>query len=105
MPLLRTASVAGVAARAATATTSQCSRGRHTDECCQNNDQKKLLPICAAIGAGMLDGLRGAGLKVTLTFGCATLLYLVTEELLIEAHEFPGHLFRPQCFSPTFFRS
>jgi ZIP family zinc transporter len=47
------------------------------------------LPICAAIGAGMLDGLRGAGLKVTLTFGCAALLYLVTEELLVEAHEVP----------------
>lgn len=48
-----------------------------------------LLPIGAAIGAGMLSGLHGARLELALSFGCAALLYLVTEELLVEAHEVP----------------
>ena len=48
-----------------------------------------LLPGGGALGASLLGGLKGAGLEVALSFGAAALLYLVTEELLVEAHEVP----------------
>ena len=48
-----------------------------------------LLIIGAAIGAFTLRGLSDAWLEVVLGFGVAALLYLVTEELLVEAHEVP----------------
>ncbi len=48
-----------------------------------------LLPAGGTLGASLLGGLRGAGLEVALSFGAAALLYLVTEELLVEAHEVP----------------
>jgi ZIP family zinc transporter len=48
-----------------------------------------LLPGGAALGASLLGGLKGAGWEVALSFGAAALLYLVTEELLVEAHEVP----------------
>ena len=41
----------------------------------------------AAIAAGVLAGLSGVWLAGVISFGLAALLYLVTEELLFEAHE------------------
>ena len=41
----------------------------------------------AALGATFLSHLSGWALEALLSFGCAALLYLVTEELLVEAHE------------------
>ena len=46
-----------------------------------------VLAIGAALGTTLLSGLTGGALGGVLAFGCAALLYLVTEELLIEAHE------------------
>lgn len=43
----------------------------------------------AGLGATLLHGLSEALLEVVLSFGLAALLYLVTEELLVEAHEEP----------------
>lgn len=43
----------------------------------------------ATIGAVLQAALRGAPLVGLIAFGAAALLYLVTEELLIEAHEQP----------------
>ena len=49
-----------------------------------------LLPfIGASFGASVLGGLSGRLLEAVLAFGVAALLYLVTEELLVEAHEVP----------------
>lgn len=49
-----------------------------------------LLPfIGASVGASVLGGLSGGMLEAVLAFGVAALLYLVTEELLVEAHEVP----------------
>lgn len=48
-----------------------------------------LLVAGALVGGGLLAGLTGFGLEVVLSFGAAALLYLVTEELLTEAHEVP----------------
>lgn len=43
-----------------------------------------------AVGGGtLLRGVSPEWLSMVLSFGCAALLYLVTEELLIEAHEGP----------------
>ncbi len=41
------------------------------------------------LGATLLAGLSGPTLITVLAFGAAALLYLVTEELLTEAHEVP----------------
>ena len=43
--------------------------------------------IGTAIAAGLLGGLSGPWLAGVISFGLAALLYLVTEELLVEAHE------------------
>lgn len=48
-----------------------------------------LLAAGAATGAGLLGDLSGALMEGVLSFGLAALLYLVTEELLTEAHEEP----------------
>jgi zinc transporter, ZIP family len=48
-----------------------------------------LLVLGAATGAGLLGGLTGTSMEAVLAFGLAALLYLVTEELLVEAHEEP----------------
>jgi zinc transporter, ZIP family len=48
-----------------------------------------ILVLGAMVGGGLLAGLTGFGLEVVLSFGIAALLYLVTEELLVEAHEVP----------------
>lgn len=48
-----------------------------------------LLLAGAGAGAVLLNGMSGAALDAVLSFGIAALLYLVTEELLVEAHEIP----------------
>lgn len=45
--------------------------------------------IGAGLGATVLQVLSKETLEVVLSFGLAALLYLVTEELLVEAHEEP----------------
>jgi len=45
------------------------------------------LVVGAATAVLLLQGLTGAALGAVLAFGVAALLYLVTEELLVEAHE------------------
>jgi ZIP family zinc transporter len=44
--------------------------------------------FCSAVGYAVV-GLSGGFLAGILGFGVASLLYLVTEELLVEAHEEP----------------
>lgn len=46
-----------------------------------------LVFVSAVLGATVLRGLSGGAMEVVLSFGLAALLYLVTEELLREAHE------------------
>lgn len=46
-----------------------------------------LVFISAGFGATVLGGLTGGAMEIVLSFGLAALLYLVTEELLREAHE------------------
>jgi len=46
-----------------------------------------LVLIGATIGAMLLQGLKSAGLEGIIAFAVAALLYLVTEELLVEAHK------------------
>ena len=48
-----------------------------------------LVAIGAVVGVTLLSGLAGSALEMVLSFGAAALLYLVTEELLVEAHEVP----------------
>jgi len=52
-----------------------------------------LLALCvligAAIGGTLLEGLSGASLDIVLAFATSAFLYLVTEELLVEAHKGP----------------
>lgn len=52
----------------------------------------------ATAGATLLSGLKGGALEAVLSFGCAALLYLVTEELLVEAHEVPETPFTTATF-------
>ncbi|CAM3448218.1 Transporter [Deinococcus saxicola] len=46
-----------------------------------------LVIVGAAVGGTLLRGLTGLPLEIVLSFGAAALLFLVTEELLVEAHE------------------
>ena len=46
-----------------------------------------LFMFCAVIGATLLNHLPDTMQEVVLSFGLAALLFLVTEELLVEAHE------------------
>lgn len=46
-----------------------------------------LVFVTAVAGATVLHDLRGGAMEIVLSFGLAALLYLVTEELLREAHE------------------
>ena len=57
-----------------------------------------LLIIGAAIGAGILAMASPAWIDAVLAFGLAALLYLVTEELLVEAHEVPETPFQTSMF-------
>lgn len=49
-----------------------------------------LPPIGAALGALAVARLKGVWMEGVLAFTCAALLYLVVEELLLEAHETEG---------------
>lgn len=57
-----------------------------------------LVLVGAIIGASALAGLAGSVLVAMLALGAAALLYLVTEELLIEAHEQPDTLLTTTMF-------
>lgn len=57
-----------------------------------------LLPIGATIGVLMLSGISGELLAGFFAFGLVALLYLVTEELLVEAHETPDTPFTTAIF-------
>ena len=46
-----------------------------------------LVFVTAVAGATMLSRLQGGAMEIVLSFGAAALLYLVTAELLREAHE------------------
>lgn len=48
-----------------------------------------LIVVGGVIGVTVADRLHGASLSAVLAFGTVALLYLVTEELLAEAHEAP----------------
>ena len=48
-----------------------------------------LLLIGSVLGITLLGGLSGFAKEAVLSFGAAALLFLVTEELLVEAHEEP----------------
>ena len=48
-----------------------------------------LIVLSAIVGAVILGGISGSPYAAVLGFGSAALLYLVTEELLVEAHEVP----------------
>jgi len=48
-----------------------------------------LLVVGAVVGTALLGNLSGITKEIVLSFGAAALLYLVTEELLVEAHEEP----------------
>lgn len=48
-----------------------------------------LVALGAVVGASLLSGLTGLALDAVLSFAVAALLYLVVEELLVEAHEEP----------------
>lgn len=58
-----------------------------------------LVLIGATICGTLLQGIHGSGLEVIIAFAVAALLYLVTEELLVEAHK--GE--RDSAFSTTMF--
>ena len=49
-----------------------------------------LVFLSAVAGATVLGGMRDGAMEVVLSFGAAALLYLVTNELLREAHEEHG---------------
>jgi len=57
-----------------------------------------LVLLGASLGGGLLRGLSGNGLELVIAFATAALLYLVTEELLVEAHEGEDTAFRSAMF-------
>ena len=57
-----------------------------------------LLVTGAAMGAGILAIASPAWIDAVLAFALAALLYLVTEELLVEAHEVPDTPFQTSMF-------
>ncbi|NOY98410.1 MAG: transporter [Chloroflexi bacterium] len=61
-----------------------------------------LVLVGAVFGASVLAGLAGSALVAMLALGAAALLYLVTEELLIEAHERPDTLLTTTMFFAGF---
>lgn len=58
--------------------------------------------IGAVIGITLLSGLSSEMLELVLSFGLAALLFLVTEELLMEAHEEKETPFQTACFFAGF---
>jgi ZIP family zinc transporter len=61
-----------------------------------------LLVVGAILGETVLRGIPEAGMEIVLSFGLAALLYLVTEELLVEAHEVPETPAITGCFFAGF---
>lgn len=61
-----------------------------------------LIIVGAAGGATLLSGLSDTALEIMLSFGLAALLFLVTEELLVEAHEVPETPFTTATFFAGF---
>ena len=57
-----------------------------------------LIVLGALLGGTLLAGLSGPWLEGVLAFGAAALLYLVTEDLLVEAHELPDTPLMTACF-------
>jgi ZIP family zinc transporter len=57
-----------------------------------------MILIGALLGSTLLAGLAGPWLEGVLAFGAAALLYLVTEELLVEAHQLPDTPLMTACF-------
>lgn len=57
-----------------------------------------LVLLGASLGGGLFQGLSGTGLELIIAFATAALLYLVTEELLVEAHEGQDTAFRSAMF-------
>lgn len=57
-----------------------------------------LVLLGATLGGTVLAGLTGGGLETIIAFATAALLYLVTEELLVEAHEGPDTAFTTAMF-------
>ena len=62
-----------------------------------------LLPAGAAAGTLLFRGMPGAWLTGFFAFGLVALLYLVTEELLVEAHEKPETPLATAVFFVGFF--
>jgi len=61
-----------------------------------------LILVGAVAGETLLHGISETGMEVVLSFGLAALLFLVTEELLIEAHEVPETPSITACFFAGF---
>lgn len=57
-----------------------------------------LLPLGGLVGAVLLTHLPASFRPIALSFGVASLLYLVTEELLVEAHSKPDAPWLTACF-------
>lgn len=57
-----------------------------------------LVLVGATLGGTVLQGMSGGGLDFMIAFATAALLYLVTEELLVEAHEGPDTAFTTAMF-------
>ena len=62
-----------------------------------------LVTVGAVLGTTVFAGMAGAALTLVLAFGAAALLYLVTEELLVEAHEVPETPLTTAMFFVGFF--
>jgi ZIP family zinc transporter len=61
-----------------------------------------MLLVGSAIGASFVSRLSEHALAAVLAFGCAALLFLVTEELLVEAHEAGESAFATAMFFAGF---
>lgn len=61
-----------------------------------------ILAVMAVIGTKVVSVLHGTAYQAMLAFGIAALLYLVTEELLVEAHETPDEPIETASFFAGF---
>ncbi len=61
-----------------------------------------LFSVGGVLGASVLQGLSRHAIALVLSFGLAALLFLVTEELLVEAHEVPETPFITALFFAGF---
>lgn len=60
------------------------------------------IPLGALVGLTLLRNTSDAAMEALLSFGLAALLFLVTEELLVEAHEVPETTAITACFFSGF---